>query len=253
MSALRALRASHVRAFASSHIMSRSLSSYIVTPRELSEALSKSDDGPSRIIPVSAEWYLPNDPRNGYAEFKKAHIPNARFFDLDAIKDHDSPYPHMVPTSETFTKAMSEMGIRRNDTIVVYDSPHVGIFSAPRAAWTFRLFGHPRVHLLNNFKLWIQEGFPVASGVEEKFASTEYPVTERDNEMVAGFDEMKGIAENGAMGIDVLDARPLGRFLGLDPEPRKGTLKRSQAETTLLIGGYRTLFRPFAGGRFGAF
>lgn len=82
-----------------------SLKSYIVTPKELSEALTKNvytkiSTAP-RVVPVCAAWFLPNDPqgRTGHQVFKEQRIPTARFFDLDAVKDHASPYPHMLPTA----------------------------------------------------------------------------------------------------------------------------------------------------------
>src|SRR6266536_4979336 len=154
------------------------LSSYLVTPKELHEALkknvkSKLSTAP-RIIPLCATWFMLNDlqARTGIEAFKNKRIPSARFFDLDAVKDHDSKYPHMLPTREGFAEAMQELDIRRDDEIVVYDSEDMGIFSAPRVGWTFRVFGHPKVHLLNNFKLWVKEGYPTESGEPE-------PVTER--------------------------------------------------------------------------
>lgn len=68
--------------------------------------------------------------------YKQGHIPNARFFDLDKVADTSSPYPHMLPSPEIFKDAMSELGISRDDTVVVYDSAELGIFSGPRVAWT---------------------------------------------------------------------------------------------------------------------
>jgi thiosulfate/3-mercaptopyruvate sulfurtransferase len=77
----------------------RPFSSYIIEPDELAKALEANpplpSPGTSRVMPISAEWYLPNDTRKGVEEFGKLRIPTARFFDLDAIKDHHSPYPHM--------------------------------------------------------------------------------------------------------------------------------------------------------------
>ena len=135
------------------------LGSYIVTPKELSEALqknvtSKLSTSP-RVIPLCGAWFLPNDPegRTGRKVFEQRRIPSARFFDLDAVKDHDSPYPHMLPTAEVFAEAMGELGIKRDDTLVVYDTHELGLFSAPRVAWTLRVFGHPQVHILNNFRV----------------------------------------------------------------------------------------------------
>ncbi|PWW73046.1 Rhodanese-like protein [Tuber magnatum] len=205
----------------------RAFSSCIVEPAEFAKALEANPPLPNtdtpRVIPISAEWYLPNDSRKGIEEFGKLRIPTARFFDLDAIKDHDSPYPHMLPTGETFAKAMSDMGVGREDTVVLYDSPQLGIFSAPRAAWTFRVFGHPRVYLLNNFKVWVEQGFPVEKGPVGKAVRTQYPVTEPDLSLVSSFGKIREIAEEGGReGVQILDARPQGRFLGSDPEPRPG-------------------------------
>ena len=211
-----------------------SLQSYIVTPKELSEALKKNvptkiSTAP-RVIPVCASWFLPNDPqkRTGHGVFKQQRIPSARFFDLDAVKDHDSPYPHMLPTAEGFAKAMDDIGIRKDDEVVVYDSKELGIFSAPRVGWTFKVFGHPTVRLLNNFRLWVEQGYPTEGGeivtvVEEQ---SHYPVPQVDPERVVNFAEIKDIAKDhdkeGAEGIQILDARPRGRWAGSDPEPRAG-------------------------------
>lgn len=210
----------------------RTFTSYVITPSQLALALDAnpplSSPGTSRIIPVSAEWYLPNDARNGRQEFLNRRIPTARFFDLDGIKDEASPYPHMLPSASVFAEAMGKLGITRRDTVVLYDSPYVGIFSAPRAAWTFRVFGHEKVHLLNNFKVWIEEGLPVETGPDEVVEATEYEVGEADLGMVDGFEDVKRVAEKvlggGGSGVQVLDARPKGRFSGVDPEPRPGEL-----------------------------
>lgn len=125
-----------------SYAMSRSFSSYLVTPGELNDALKA--NSPSRLstaprtIPVCASWFLPNDPqkRTGLQVFKQGHIPNARFFDLDKVADTTSPYPHMLPSPQVFKDALSQLGIARDDTVVVYDTAELGIFSAPRVAWT---------------------------------------------------------------------------------------------------------------------
>ena len=216
------------------HTRGISFKSYIVTPKELSHALSKNvptkiSTAP-RIIPVCASWFLPNDPekRTGRQVFKEQRIPSARFFDLDAVKDHDSPYPHMLPTAEGFAKAMQEMGIRKDDEVVVYDSKELGLFSAPRVGWTFRVFGHPYVHILNNFRLWVQQGYPTESGEPEPLndGPNHYPEPSVNPGMVVKFAEIKEIAKDygkeGAEGIQILDARPQARWAGAAPEPRPG-------------------------------
>jgi thiosulfate/3-mercaptopyruvate sulfurtransferase len=208
------------------------LSSYLVTPAELHNAMkknvkSKISTAP-RIIPLCATWFMPNDlqGRTGIESFKTKRIPSARFFDLDACKDHDSKYPHMLPTCEGFASAMQKLGIRRDDEIVVYDSEDMGIFSAPRVGWTFRVFGHPRVHLLNNFKLWVKEGYPTESGEPEPVEKSIYPVPKYEPDMVVKFAEVKEIARDhgkeGSEEIQILDARSRGRWAGNEKEPRPG-------------------------------
>jgi thiosulfate/3-mercaptopyruvate sulfurtransferase len=209
---------------------SRSLSSYLVTPSELSAALKK--NSPSKIstaprtVPLCATWFLPNDGRSGLQTFREKRIPNARFFDLDKVIDKRSPYPHMLPTATDFAKAMSSLGIRRDDTVVVYDSYELGIFSAPRVGWTLKAFGHDSVHVLNNFKLWVEEGYPTESGEFYNVDTCVYPIPPFDPSKVISFEEVREVVKDynkeGAEGVQILDARSWGRWTGKDPEPREG-------------------------------
>lgn len=208
----------------------RNLSSYIVSPKELNEALSKNPPSPistdPRVIPLCASWFLPNDGRTGIQTFREQRIPKARFFDLDKVIDKRSPYPHMLPDAKGFAAAMSELGIRKEDTVVVYDTKELGIFSAPRVGWTLKVFGHNNVHILNNFKLWVEEGLPTESGELYSVECCPYPIPTVETSRVADFEDVKQITQDynkeGAEGVQILDARPLGRFTGEAPEPREG-------------------------------
>ncbi|ORY02444.1 thiosulfate sulfurtransferas-like protein [Clohesyomyces aquaticus] len=206
------------------------LSTYLVSPSELHLALqknvhSKLSTAP-KIIPLCASWFLPNDGRNGLETFKACRIPHARFFDLDAVKDPNSPYPHMLPSAADFAAAMGALGIRRDDSVVVYDSKELGIFSAPRVGWTLQVFGHPNVHVLNNFRLWCEQGLPTEEGEPEPVQAVEYAVPELNASRVVAFEEVREIAKEqgkeGAEEVQILDARSGGRFRGTEPEPRKG-------------------------------
>jgi thiosulfate/3-mercaptopyruvate sulfurtransferase len=132
----------------------------------------------------------------------------------------------MLPSPKEFAAAMSELGIRREDIVVVYDSKELGIFSAPRAAWTFQVFGHPRVHVLNNFRLWVDQGLPTEHGEVYTVECGMYPIPEMDEAKVASFETVREVAQDankeGAEGVQVLDARSSARFSGKAPEPREG-------------------------------
>ncbi|PNS21894.1 hypothetical protein CAC42_492 [Sphaceloma murrayae] len=202
------------------------LQSYIVSPSAADPALRGS---PSSLIPISAAWFLPNAGTTGHASFLKSHIPNSRFFDLDAISDTSSPYPHMLPNASTFSSHIGRLGISHYDHLLIYDAPESGLFSAPRVAWTFRVFGHKGgVHILNNYKTWVEEGLSSISGEQEQFKSKTYEAQEPDRSMVVQYETVRDIArKNFWEGADaaqalVLDARSRGRWEGADPEPRKG-------------------------------
>lgn len=201
------------------------LSTYLVSPNALHYALrSSSPQTTPHIIPLSAAWFLPNDPqrRTGRSSFLSRHIPHSRFFDIDAVADTTSPYPHMLPSAAAFARAMGRLGIRRSDTVVVYDTPELGIFSAPRVAWTLRVFGHGRVHVLDNFKTWVEMGLPVEQGEEGNWEEVEYGEAEMEGGRVVGFEEVREKVKGEGEGVQVLDARSRGRWEGKDPEPRKG-------------------------------
>ena len=214
--------------FPTSTMSSRSQStfrSYLVTPAELNEALKKNAPGP---IPICGSWFLPNDPqkRTGHQVFQQAHIPGARFFDLDKVADTSSPYPHMLPSPDVFQQAMRGLGVRKDDTLVVYDTAELGIFSAPRVAWTLKVFGHEGVHILNNFKLWVEQGYATEEGEVKAEEESEYALPVLDEGKVVAFDEVKEIAKDankeGREEVQILDARSKGRWEGKDPEPRAG-------------------------------
>ena len=109
---------------------------------------------------LDASWFMPDSGRDARAEYDAAHIPGARFFDIDDISDTRSTLPHMAPPPEKFISRMRAMGVGDGHQVVVYDQ--TGIFSAPRVWWTFRLMGKHDVAVLDGgFPKWLAEGRPV--------------------------------------------------------------------------------------------
>ena len=84
--------------------------------------------------------------RNVAQEYLNGHIPGAVFFDIEALSDHTSPLPHMLPRPETFAVAMRELGVNQDKHLIVYDEGN--LFSAPRAWWMLRTFGVEKVSIL---------------------------------------------------------------------------------------------------------
>ena len=106
---------------------------------------------------LDASWYLPAAGRDAQAEYQAAHIPGARFFDIDEIADLRSTLPHMAPPPEKFIARLRAMGVGDGHQVVVYDGS--GLFSAARVWWTFRLMGKTDVAVLDGgFPKWRAEG-----------------------------------------------------------------------------------------------
>jgi thiosulfate/3-mercaptopyruvate sulfurtransferase len=109
------------------------------------------------LVTLDASWYLPSDGRNPGAEYLTRHIPGAHFFDIDTVSDQTNPCPHMLPAGSMFAEQMRTLGIGADTDVVIYDAK--GLFSAPRAWWMFRVFGHRSVKVLNGgLPAWLAAG-----------------------------------------------------------------------------------------------
>src|SRR3989442_720416 len=119
--------------------------------------------GAPDLAVLDGSYYLPAMKRDAAAEYLAGHIPGAVRFDIDAVADRANPLPHMLPSADQFAREVGALGIADTDTIVVYDG--VGLFSSPRVWWTFRLFGAPKVFILEGgLPKWKAEGRPLEPG-----------------------------------------------------------------------------------------
>jgi thiosulfate/3-mercaptopyruvate sulfurtransferase len=172
--------------------------------------------GKPDLVVVDGSYYLTTQKRDARAEYRASHIPGAVFFDINAIADRDTDLPHMLPGPAQFAQEVGALGIADTDTIVVYDG--MGLFSAPRVWWTFRIFGAKNVFILDGgFPAWKAEGRPTESGETKREPRTFK--AEMDTGAVAMLPDVQ-VALNA--GSQVVDARSAGRFNGREPEPRPG-------------------------------
>ena len=164
---------------------------------------------------VDASWYMPDQERDAKAEFTARHIPGAVFFDIDEIADRDSPLPHMMPDAEAFAASVGALGIGNGQRVVVYDTH--GLFSAGRAWWMFRAFGHDNVAILNGgFPKWLREDRATGSGAPQP-PPTRFDAR-LDPGMVKDFDQV--LANIESREAQVIDSRGSPRFTASVPEPR---------------------------------
>jgi thiosulfate/3-mercaptopyruvate sulfurtransferase len=180
----------------------------LVSTDWLAEHLGEPD-----LTVLDSTWFMPSSGRNGRDEYLKAHIPGARFLDIDELSDHSNPAPHMLPSAADFGAAMERLGIGRDDRIVVYDNSPIR--TAARGWFTLRHFGASQVAVLDGgLQKWLAEGRAVESGEprhrEARFDAGESAGVASKEQILAG------------PGCALIDARGKGRFEATEPEPRAG-------------------------------
>lgn len=166
---------------------------------------------------LDATFHVPPTSCDAKAEFVNEHLPDAVFFDIDAVADQESTLPHMLPNLAQFAAMVGKLGIGNDDEIVVYDTH--GLMSATRAWWMFKVFGHDRVSVLDGgLPQWKMEGKPLEQGMPtpspKQFIAKFHPELVRNWEQV-----LQQLNQNQAQIIDVRSAE---RFAGTQPEPRPG-------------------------------
>ncbi|WP_170428632.1 3-mercaptopyruvate sulfurtransferase [Ruegeria arenilitoris] len=166
---------------------------------------------------LDGSWYLPQQRRDAKAEYDAAHIPGARFFDIDEISDHRSDLPHMAPPVEKFMSRLRAMGVGDGHQVVVYDG--AGLMSAARVWWLFRLMGQENIAVLDGgLPKWQSEGREIE----------DLPPVIRDRHMTVRVQNhlVRDVTQVSAAAKladhEIIDARSADRFAGTGTEPREG-------------------------------
>ncbi|ESP04642.1 hypothetical protein LOTGIDRAFT_237288 [Lottia gigantea] len=168
---------------------------------------------------LDASWHLPNTGRNALKEYHEGHIPGALFFDIDGCADKTKSTAHMLPPAKDFEEYVGNLGINNNTHVIVYDNnAKFGVFSAQRVWWTFRVFGHETVSILEGgLPLWIQSGNPVTTAETPTPTKESFKSNFNENLVISIQQVETNIKEKK---FQLVDARPNGRFEGVSPEPR---------------------------------
>lgn len=192
--------------------MSETAASLFVSTAWLADRLAEPD-----VVVVDGSFAMPGDPRDMHAEYLRAHIPGAVFFDIEKIADHSSDLPHMLPSPADFAAAMAVLGISETSRIIVYD--RAGLEGVARVWWTFKTFGARDVKILRGgLPKWQAEGRHIDQG----------PVMRAPRTFAADFDASRVVAAQDVMAAakqgfaQILDARSATRFSGEEPDPRPG-------------------------------
>ncbi len=153
------------------------------------------------------------------------------FWNIDEHSDKNSPYPHMLPNSDYWTRMLCFFGIENDDHIVVYDFSDV--HSSCRLWFSLKYFGHKKVSVLDgSMKKWLKENRITNNKINknsEKFSYIDKINKKNKYKVNENFDWIKKkrqIDDNIKNKLFTLvDARSRERFEGKVEEPRPNLKK----------------------------
>ena len=184
----------------------------LVTTEWLAQEMGASD---LRI--VDASRHMADTGRNASAEYEAAHIPGAVFMDLGELVDPTAPIENTLPSAAKFASRMQTLGLGDGSRIVLYDDS--AIHSAARAWYMLRMFGAHTVAVLDGgLAKWRAEGRPLATGTET-LRHRHFTVWQDDKILRSKADVLANL---GAGGEQLIDARGAPRFTGSEADPRPG-------------------------------
>jgi thiosulfate/3-mercaptopyruvate sulfurtransferase len=179
---------------------------------------------------VSTEWLQQNLGTDGLVVvesdedvllYEIGHIPTA--VKIDWHTDLNDPVTRDYVEGPEFAKLMSQKGISRSSTVVIYGDK--SNWWASYALWVFKLFGHEDVRLLDGGReKWIAEGRELTKE-QPAVTATDYPVISRDDSVLRAFrdDVLKHF------GNPLIDVRSLEEYTGerthMPAYPEEGALR----------------------------
>lgn len=190
----------------------------LVTTEWLAERIAAGEAGPGTAIAI-----LESD--EDVLLYDTGHIPGA--LKLDWIQDLNDPLTRDYIGGEQFAKVLTERGVGRDTTIVLYGDK--SNWWAAYALWVLALFGHEDVRLLDGGRAkWVAEGRDMTRAVPSVTPATgggAYPVLDRDDAPIRAFKE-DVLAHLGKPLVDVRSAGEFtGQLLHMPDYPQEGAVR----------------------------
>jgi len=138
------------------------------------------------------------------AVYDKEHVKNAVKIDLSDIVIN-KPVANMLAPKEQIEKVMGELGISNNTTVILYDANNN--MDAARVWWTLKVYGHENVKVVSGGLSALKKaGAEMTSEVPE-IKIAKYVAKEKNNDMIATIDQVKGQVTSPNKNTILLDTR----------------------------------------------
>ena len=162
---------------------------------DCSTYLHYTDDHPSK----------PYDVVSGLTEYKKEHIPNSAYLDLqNDLSDKDSPYNFTLPNLSHLAHCLKQRGIGDPYHIILYSRN--GLLWATRIWWMIFVLGYKKVSILNGgFAEWKRLGMPTEQALT-CFPAADFKSDEKPEIFVGRDHVLHSIDDDQSVLINALTA-----------------------------------------------
>ncbi len=150
------------------------------------------------------------------------HIPGA--VQVDWFSTLQDPLRRDFLSKEKFEEVASQLGIRKNTTVVFYGDK--SNWFAAYALWLFQYYGHQNVKIMNGGRLkWEQEGRPLVKEVPS-YRQTKYRAKRADKKIRAFRNEVLKQSKAGKPLVDVRSPKEYsGELLHMPNYPQEGATR----------------------------
>jgi len=132
----------------------------------------------AKDVLVDTEWIQANaaDPNvvlvelGSRSDYDAGHLPGALLLPTNRLMNPESSVEGIIATREQLSAALSEVGIERDDIVVLYDRQRN--LQAARAYWALKYYGHPEIRIYNGgAPRWTAEGRAFVTDAPTRTAS----------------------------------------------------------------------------------
>lgn len=163
-------------------------------------------------------------------DFQEGHVNNAINIWRTDIEDASFPYGGMKASKEKLEKLFSKLGIKNDDTLLLYDDK--GLCDAARLWWVLQYYNFKKVKLLNGGLTTIKKALIPLTKEENSVLPSKFKFKGGINTQFFASKEQIEHAIN--INSIIIDTRTEDEFLG--KYIKKGAFKAGKIPTSKLIG-----------------
>jgi thiosulfate/3-mercaptopyruvate sulfurtransferase len=207
-----------------------SLSAVLLTLPGCAPEVGSGDGAVTDAVPavlVDTEWVEAHlgDPEVRIVEvggaprdYAEGHLPGAVFLGIGSLSNPDDPVDGTIATREQLSDALSAIGARRGETLVLYDRQRS--LNAARAYWALKYYGHPEIRVYDGGAArWTADGRSM-SAESPTVAGSEYQAGPADPDLQTSWQWVVDHVDDPS--TLTCDVRGPNEYLGRDVRAARG-------------------------------